>query len=149
MKAKVFVVLSVIILVIMGGTACCVFMRDGDETIKQAIKDADPRAAELMLRNLADAMKMYSAQHGGGGFSKFSNSLAKLDGLHANKIKPALSGPDQTSFGGYVVRLEENPQGDNFVTDFRIIAYPANGYRGETFAIDKKEKIYKYDEGGF
>ena len=146
MKNLVFFLL---LLVVLGGTACCVFLRNETRGDKGEIKDADPRAAELMLRNLADAMKMYSAQHGGGGFSKFSNSLAKLDGLHANKIKPALSGPDQTSFGGYVVRLAENPQGDNFATDFRIIAYPANGYRGETFAIDKKEKIYKYDEGGF
>lgn len=138
MKNLVFFLL---LLVVLGGTACCVFLRNETRGDKGEIKNASTHDAQLMLRNLAAAMKMYSTQNGGGGFAKFANDFTKLEGLHANKFIPALPGPNQTSFSGYIVRLEEKPQGDNFANNFLLIAYPAKGYRGATFTIDKNEKI--------
>lgn len=104
------------------------------------LKESDPNAARILLENLAAAQKIYSVQNGGGGNSKFADDLAKLSGFYAEKIKPVLIG-EQTSFYGYLVRMEENPRGDNFTTNFRFIAYPAPGYKGASFSIDKKEII--------
>lgn len=132
------IVLGLLVLVLLG-TACYTFIKP---VPPPQPKEADPNAAHLLLENLASALKMQSIQTGGGGNSKFANNFNELSGFYAEKIKPALPG-EQSSFYGYIVRLEENPAGDNFTTNFRLIAYPAQGYTGDTFTIDKNEKIEK------
>lgn len=138
---KVFGII-LLIAVIAAGTACCLYFKSE----KPEILDADPLAAELILKNLTGALKLHSAQNGGGGKSKFANDLSLIRGLYANKIQGALPGPEQTSYYGYIVRLEEYPAGDNFATNFRLIAYPAKGYRGKTFRMDKTEVLETVNE---
>lgn len=111
----------------------------------EPLKKADPLAADMILVNLAIAMRTHSAMTGGGGHAKFANDLSQITHLSNNKIKGALPGLNQTSFDGYIVRLEENPKGDNFATNFLLIAYPANGYEGDVFTIDKTEKVKKLE----
>ena len=134
------VVVVIFVLLLLGGTACFLF-RDEGEGI--TLQKADPGAAKMMLENLAFAMRTYSAQNGGGGNANFANDLSVVSEVCASSIKPALPGADQTDFHGYIVRLEEYPAGDNFATNFKLVAYPAPGYEGDTFYTDKKENIQK------
>ena len=91
-------------------------------------------------------MNVHRVQNKDVKSSAYASDLSEISDMCANKIKPALPGPDQKSFYGYIVRLEEWPMGDKFATNFRLVAYPASGYKGETFYIDKREVIEKLNE---
>lgn len=134
------VVVAIFILLLLGGTAC--FLFKGKNKVFP-LQKADSGAAKMMLENLAFVIKTHSAQNGGGGSANFAKDLSEVYDLCASSIKPALPGADQTDFRGYIVRLEEYPAGDNFATNFKLVAYPAPGYEGETFYIDKKENVEK------
>jgi len=109
------------------------------EAIKKP-KNAEPEYADTLLRNLAGGMIIFSTKNGGGGKSNFASDISTLKPYIMSKAYPALPGDGQTSYGGYVVKLEEYPAGDAFKTNFRITAYPAEGYVGKTFVIDKSER---------
>jgi len=109
------------------------------EAVKRP-KDADPEYADTLLRNLAGGMIIFSTKNGGGGKSNFASDISDLKPYIMDKAFCALPGEGQTSYGGYVVKLEEYPAGDAFKTNFRITAYPAEGYVGKTFVIDKSKR---------
>lgn len=142
------VVLAVFtVLAILTVLAIVVFLNSPiQETRTDSPQAAAPDAANMILINLSKAMKVHSAINGGGGHSKFAKDLQQITHLSAEKIKAALPGPEQTSFEGYIVCLEENPKGDDFATNFLLKAYPANGYTGDVFIVDKTEKIIKVEK---
>ena len=145
MKKIVYIIVAIIVV-------CCGVIyihnknkKDPKNATETERKKADPLAADMILINLANAMKIHSAATGGGGHAKFADDLSKVTQFSANKIKSALPGAEQTSFDGYIVCLEENPKGDNFATNFLLVAYPAEGYEGDVFTIDKSGKVKKVE----
>ncbi len=99
--------------------------------------------AELILKNLAVGMRMYSSMTGGGGEVQFTGDMAKIQ---RNVMQDAYAACTQKQpFHGVIVELTEYPEGDNFKTNFRFIAKPAPGFVGESLAIDKSEEIISLD----
>lgn len=135
----VVLVFSVIILI----AGCCLFkwLQPVDPHDK---KTAESSNAEFLLKNVALGMRIYSVKHGGGGHKDFASSLEAVKPFIMEKAYPALPGPDQSSYLGWKVRLEENPAGDGFKTNFRLIAYPAEDYEGQTMCVDKSETVSPY-----
>lgn len=105
-------------------------------------KDADPRYACALLENLARGMIFLSVKNGGGGKRNFTSDISELKPCIMTKAYDAL--PGGSGYGGYMARLEEFPAGDGFRSNFLLIAYPASGYRGSSFAIDKSEEVREY-----
>ena len=134
---------GVILIVILITAGCCLFTlrRSDNKTDK---KVAESSNAEFLLKNLAVGMRIYSVKHGGGGHKGFASDLETVKPFIMEKAYPALPGPNQSSYFGWKVRLEENPAGDGFKTNFRLIAYPAEGYDGQTMCVDKSEKVSPY-----
>jgi len=104
-------------------------------------KQADPRYADSLLKNLAGGMIALNLEKGGGGKANFASDISDLKPYVMQKALCAFPGEGQTSYGGYIVRLEEYPAGDAFKTNFRLVAYPADGYVGKEFFIDKSEQL--------
>lgn len=109
-------------------------------------KPADPQYAEALLKNFAKGMIILSVKNGGNGKANFASDLSEIKPYVMTKAHCALPGEGQTSYGGYVVRLEEFPAGDGFKSNFLLVAYPATGYTGASFAIDKSEEIKEYNQ---
>ena len=124
---------------------------------------ADPNLAHNLLIRLARCQWAYSAETGGGGKGGFTTDIARL--LNVNPIPDperhrkiivddyplylAFDGtPGHTPHEGWVFRLEENPVGDQYRTNFRFVARPAEGLTGPTLTVDKTEnpQIQKADE---
>ena len=135
------VILVVLVMAIFAG--CCLFfwLWPVSDPVK---KTAEPSNAEFLLKNLALGMRIYSVKHGGGGHKSFASSLEVVKPFIMEKAYPALPGPNQSSYLGWKVRLEENPAGDGFKTNFRLIAYPAEGYDGQPMCVDKSETVSSY-----
>ena len=103
---------------------------------KKVMQRAD---AELILKNLAVGMRMYSSMTGGGGEVQFTGDMTKIQ---RNVMQDAYAACTQKKpFHGVIVELTECPVGDGFKTNFKFIATPAPGYVGESLAIDKSEEI--------
>ena len=136
-----------IIVVILGATGGC-FLKDWFFPSQSEKKFAKQEDAEFLLKNMALGMRIYSVKHGGGGHKDFASSLENVKPFIMEKAYPALPGPQQTSFHGWKVRLEENPAGDRFKTNFQLVAYPAENYDGKIFCVDKSEKVSQYNKNG-
>ena len=135
------VILVVLVMVLFAGCCFLNWLRPVADPVK---KTAEPSNAEFLLKNLALGMRIYSVKHGGGGHKSFASSLEAVKPFIMEKAYPALPGPNQSSYLGWKVRLEENPAGDGFKTNFRLIAYPAEGYEGQTICVDKSETVSPY-----
>ena len=134
-----------IIAVILCATGGC-FLKDWFFPPQPEKKVAKQEDAEFLLKNMALGMRIYSVKHGGGGHKDFASSLETVKPYMMEKAYPALPGQGQDSYFGWKVRLEENPPGDGFKTNFRLVAYPAEGYGGTTCCIDKSEKCFLYSQ---
>ena len=130
-----------VIAVILCATGGC-FLKEWFFPSQPEKKVAKQDDAEFVLKNMALGMRIYSVKYGGGGHKNFASSLETVKPFIMEKAHPALQGQD--SYHGWKVRLEENPPGDRFKTNFRLIAYPSNGYEGQTMCIDKSEKVLPY-----
>ncbi len=142
---KILFLLLLIILVVMSTVSGCHFFFSGQKTnndTKPPIEEPLPtnrEHAELILKNLAVGMRLYSAMNGGGGEARFTNDMTKIQNHVMQAAFAACTG--KIPFHGFIVELTEYPLGDDFKTNFRFIAKPAPGYKGETYAIDKTEEI--------
>jgi hypothetical protein len=124
---------------------------------------ADPKLAYNLLIRLARCQWAYSAETGGGGKEGFTTDIARL--LNVSPVPDpdrhqkiiiddyplylAFDGmPGHSPHQGWVFRLEENPVGDQYRTNFRFVARPAEGLTGPTLTVDKTEKpeIQKTDD---
>ncbi len=83
-------------------------------------------------------MRMYSAITGGGGDSKFTGDMTKIQPYVMKDAFVACY--EKRPYHGFIVELAEYPTGDDYKTNFRFIAKPASGYTGEAYAIDKTEE---------
>ena len=107
-------------------------------------QEADPRYARVLLENLARGIIFLSVKNGGGGKSNFASDILALKPCIMTKAYDAL--PGGSGYGGYMARLEDNPAGDGFRSNFLLVAYPAKGYKGASFAIDKSEEVREYSK---
>ena len=105
-------------------------------------KVADPRYAYAVLENMAKGMRAHSVANGGGGRKNFTHDISALKPLIMTKAYDAL--PGGPGYGGYTVRLEEDPY-EGYDRNFRIVASPAKGYEGQDFYIDKNEVVKGYN----
>ena len=105
-------------------------------------KAADPRYASALLENLARGMKGHSVENGGGGRRNFTHDISALKPHIMAKAYDAL--PGGPGYGGYTVRLEEDPY-EGYDKNFRIFASPAPGYKGPEFYVDKNEVVKGYN----
>lgn len=99
--------------------------------------------AELILKNLAIGMRMYSTAIGGGGEKAFTDDLMKIQRYVMQDAFAACQGK---AYRGLLVELNEYPSGDAFKTNFRFVAKPTDGYTGQVYAIDKTEEIFLLNE---
>ena len=130
-------IIAFLLLLLIGGaiTGCFLFKRKP----KEETKPVDREHAELILKNLAVGMRLYSAKTGGGGETQFTGDMAKLQGYVMRDAFAACGG--NKPYRGFNVELIEYPPGDDFKTNFRFVARPAPGFTGDSYAIDKTEKI--------
>ena len=125
----------VLTLIVIGIIGCC-FLYSRGKTVEQM--PTQRKDAELILKNLAVGMRMYSTMTGGGGDSKFTGDMSKLQHFVMKDAFAACY--EKTPYHGFIVELAEYPTGDDYKTNFRFIAKPASGYTGEAYAIDKTEE---------
>ena len=130
-----------IVVVILTVSAGCMLLDWISPPEKKAAKRED---AAFLLENLAQGMRLYSLKTGAGGSRNFPSDLNEAKHCFPTTIYSALPGVNQSSYSGWVVRLEEYPTGDKFRTNFRIIASPAPGFNGNNFCIDKTETFTEY-----
>jgi hypothetical protein len=103
---------------------------------------ADDSFGQRILLVSQAAQFAYSVKQGGLGISNFANSLVLL----TNEVRSAVAAafvhehnPQPTPYHGYVFRLVEYPPGDNFASNYRIIAEPAPGFTGNRYETNKAE----------
>ncbi len=140
MKKAIFAVL-LLLLVIVVATSC--FFIFGRRKKNDPTLPTQREHAELILKNLAVGMRMYSTITGGGGEMRFTGNMADIQRFVMQDAFAACS--SKKPYHGFVVELTEYPLGDEFKTNFRFVAKPAAGYVGESFAIDKTEEIISLD----
>ena len=134
------VIISFLLLLLIAGmiTGRFLFKWKANEE-KERTKPVEKEHAELILKNLAVGMRLYSAKTGGGGETKFTGDITKLKGYVMRDAFAACSG--NKPYRGFNVELTEYPPGDDFKTNFRFVAKPAPGFTGDSYAIDKTEEI--------
>ena len=83
--------------------------------------------------------------NGGGGNIGFTNDTSKIKQYVSQDIFQALQGYNQIPYNGFVIELTEHPVGDNYQSNFKFIASPANGFIGQSYQIDKFEQIQPFN----
>lgn len=114
----------------------------------------DVRQARIDLKNMGLLQQEFSVRAGGGGEKTFASTPASLLHIDTEALKKGIADSNEilyrAFFGvehhkstpdGIVFKLEENPKGDGFKTNFSIKAMPAEGFTGQTLAIDKAQEI--------
>ena len=134
----------IVVLLVFGIVSGCIFTFFKGKPIKD--NDGNPTKkehAELILRNLAVGMRIYSAETGGGGEIQFTGDITKIQRHVMQDAFAACS--DKVPYHGFIVELLEYPEGDDFKTNFRFVAKPAAGYTGSAYAIDKTEEVISFN----
>lgn len=134
-----YVVISVLCLGFAIIAACCLIPNKDPEKLKET----NPEIARAVLLNLARGMRLHSNLNGGGGHSNFTNDLQSLKRYTMSRLDETLSSGFAKPYEGFLIQLKENPEGDNYKTNFLFIISPAPGYSGDSYCIDKTENITK------
>lgn len=113
--------------------------------------------AKNELKSMGLLQLEFSVRSGGGGEKIFASTPASLLHLDPEALKKGTADSKVISYRafigvehhkptpeGIVFKLEENPNGDGFKTDFIIKAMPANGFVGPTLSIDKTQVIKEH-----
>ena len=87
-------------------------------------------------------MRMYSTMTGGGGENQFTGDITQIQRY---VMEDAFAACNEKPYHGFIVELQEYPDGDNFKTNFRFTAKPAPGFTGAAYAVDKSEEIITLD----
>ena len=134
---------TILLLIFILGTVsgCFLFFSKQQKSSEEPVTTVATQKedAELILKNLAVGMRLYSTMTGGGGDGMFTGDITKIEHLVMRDAFKACS--EKTPYHGFIVELTEYPMGDGYKTNFRFIAKPDKGYIGESFAIDKTEEI--------
>ena len=141
---KNLVAVSIIIVAI--AAFCIVSCRFVDHEQPQVVdlKQTEYACALVLLENTADGMMIHSLKSGYGGNKNFPNSLDDIRNLVMSDAANAFPGPQQKPYEGFILKLEEFVAGDDFKTNFKIIAEPAPGYTGAKYMIDKSKKVTEF-----
>ena len=133
-------IISILVILFLIATSCYI-LKDSPKN-KPEKENINPEIASVVLKNLARAMRTYSNLNGGGGHSNFTADWKNIEPYVMGHIKDSFPCNKNLPFKGLYMKLEEYPQGDNYKTNFLFTVYPAEGFIGESYCIDKKEKIF-------
>ena len=108
------------------------------------IKKTDPADAHILLENIANAFIIHSLKFGSGGKQNFASQLETVSDYVMQEIRETILAPQNEPFRGYRIKILEYSKGDNFQTNFKIVAEPATGYTGKKYLIDKSKEIIEF-----
>ena len=139
MNMKKIIIVFLLLTVVIGAIIGCHFIDRPKPPPPPPPPLVQREHAELILKNLAVGMRIYSASIGGGGERQFTGDISRI---RRNVMQDAFAAcSEKKPYHGFVIELTEFPAGDGFSTNFRFVAKPAPGYKGESFAVDKTEDV--------
>lgn len=144
LKYKGVIVVCLFLGLVCVGLCYAFLMKDRKEYIQE--KQANPVFAEIGLKNLAVGMKTYSVMNGGGGDVMFTDDISKIEEYVMQDVFRALQHASKKTYNGYIFEMQDNPTGNNYKNNFKFIAHPSNGFRGQSFQIDKRELVIPFNQ---